>query len=194
MLRIATTGDIPQILSIYAPYILHSTATFEYTVPTQDAFTQRFLDITVQYPWLVWEEEGQILGYAYASAPYTRAAYSWCAEPSVYLRPEAQGKGIGTALYAALEQILKYQGYQVLYALITEENTASFRFHEKMGYTKKVLFPDCGFKFGRWLGLTWWEKRLKPVEIPISTPTDWLSIRKNYQNHKDILDILSLSE
>ena len=55
MLRIATTGDIPQILSIYAPYILHSTATFEYTVPTQDAFTQRFLDITVQYPWLVWE-------------------------------------------------------------------------------------------------------------------------------------------
>ena len=193
MLRIATTGDIPQILSIYAPYILHSTATFEYTVPTQDAFTQRFLDITAQYPWLVWEEEGQILGYAYASAPYTRAAYSWCAEPSVYLRPEAQGKGIGTALYAVLEQILKYQGYQVLYALITQENTPSLSFHTRLDYKVRVLFPDCGYKFDRWLGLYWLEKRLTSVETPSDFPISWSAIREDAQKSQDILDILSLS-
>ena len=77
MLRIATPADIPAILEIYGPYVLSSTATFEYTVPTLEEFTSRFDTITAQYPWLVWEEAGKILGYAYASAPYTRAAYAW---------------------------------------------------------------------------------------------------------------------
>ena len=193
MLRIATTGDIPQILSIYAPYILHSTATFEYTVPTQDAFTQRFLDITVQYPWLVWEEEGQILGYAYASAPYERAAFRWCAEPTVYLRPEARGREIAKKLYMVLEEILKRQGYVVLYALITAENEPSVRFHEKMGYVIKGDFPGCGFKHGRWLGLYWMEKRLKIVESPSAFPCSWLSIVQDAERFRNILGSLSLS-
>ena len=77
MIRIATEQDLPAILSIYAPYILHSTATFEYDVPSEADFLQRFRDITVQFPWLVWEEQGTILGYAYASAPFVRAAYAW---------------------------------------------------------------------------------------------------------------------
>ena len=97
MLRVAEQGDLPQILEIYGPYILNSTATFEYTVPSLEDFTRRFLGITEQFPWLVWEEAGVILGYAYASPPYTRAAYSWCAEPSVYLRPQAQGRGTHTS-------------------------------------------------------------------------------------------------
>ena len=119
MLRIATTDDIPAILAIYAPYIETSTATFEYDVPCLRSFTQRFLDITAQYPWLVWEEDGEILGYAYGSAPYSRAAYAWCAEPSIYLRPSAKGRGIGKKLYAVLEAILELQGYQVLYGVVT---------------------------------------------------------------------------
>ena len=113
--RIAKVEDIPAILAIYAPYVLNSTATFEYEVPTLEEFTQRFRDITAQFPWLVWEEKGQILGYAYASPPYSRAAYQWCAEPSVYLHPEARGKGIGRALYAALEAILKMGTSQLLH-------------------------------------------------------------------------------
>ena len=119
MIRPATEKDVPEILYIYAPYVENSTATFEYDVPCLRTFTQRFYDITAQYPFLVWEENGRILGYAYASAPYSRAAFSWCAEPSIYLRPEARGKGIGRKLYAVLEEILKRQGYQVLYALVT---------------------------------------------------------------------------
>ena len=101
MVRAATHADIPAMLDIYGPYVLTSTATFEYTVPTTEEFTDRFEAITTQYPWLVWEEAGEILGYAYASAPYTRAAYAWCAEPSIYLRADAKGRGIGTELYAA---------------------------------------------------------------------------------------------
>lgn len=193
MIRIAAEADVPEILAIYAPYILTSTATFEYTVPTPEEFLERFRSITRQFPWLVWEEEGRILGYAYASAPYSRAAYAWCAEPSVYLLPQARGRGIGTKLYAALEKILKFQGFQVLYALITQENTDSLRFHESRGYRFCVLFPDCGFKFGRWLGLIWMEKRLKSVEIPSNPPILWDHIRQNQQKISDILDIFSLS-
>ena len=193
MLRIAEEKDIPAILDIYGPYILTTTITFEYDVPTVEEFTRRFRGITAQFPWLVYEEEGKILGYAYASAPYSRAAYAWCAEPSVYLRPEARGRGIGRKLYAALEQILALQGYQVLYVLITGENTDSLKFHEACGYRFSVLFPDCGYKFGRWLGVIWMEKRLKSVEIPINTPVSWSRIGQTSQKISDILDTLSLS-
>ena len=193
MIRIATLADVPAILDIYGPYVLHTTVSFEYDVPTLDAFTQRFLSYTAQFPWLVWEENGEIFGYAYASPPYARAAYSWCAEPSVYLRPEARGKGIGASLYNALEKILALQGYQVLYALITSENEASLRFHEKQGYVKRAEFPNCGFKFGRWLGIFWYEKRTKLVDIPSKMPTPWPQLMHSAQKFSDILDILSLS-
>lgn len=193
MLRIAVEADVPAILSIYAPYVLTSTATFEYDVPTQEEFMQRFRTITAQFPWLVWEENGEILGYAYASPPYSRAAYAWCAEPTVYLRPEAQGRGIARKLYAALEWILEKQGYHVLYAIICAENQASVRLHEKCGYRQCVTFSDCGFKFGRWLGLIWMEKRLKTGEIPSTSPVPWLSIVQNIENFPNILDTLSLS-
>jgi len=193
MLRIATPADIPATLDIYAPYVLSSTATFEYTVPTLEEFTLRFEAITAQYPWLVWEEDGSILGYAYASAPYTRAAYAWCAEPSIYLRPDARGRGIGTRLYAALEAILEKQGYHILYALVTAENGESIAFHEKFSYKKQAFFPDCGVKFGRWLGIFWMEKRLKTVEIPMDPPTPWLSIGQKGEKTSNILDSLSLS-
>ena len=192
MIRIAEERDIPAILEIYAPYILTTTATFEYTVPSREEFLARFRSITAQFPWLVWAEKGHVLGYAYASAPYSRAAYAWCAEPSVYLLPQARGRGIGRQLYAALEKILKYQGYQVLYALITQENEASYRFHQHMGYQFSVLFPDCGFKFGRWLGLIWMEKRLKSVEIPSNPPEPWDAIRQTPQKISEILDSFPL--
>ncbi len=193
MIRIATEKDVPAILDIYAPYILTSTATFEYDVPCRREFMQRFLDITAQFPWLVWEENGEILGYAYASKPYARAAFSWCAEPSVYLKPEARGCGLASKLYAVLEEILRQQGYQVLYALITDENEASLRFHEKMGYQYSVKFPACGFKFNRWLGLVWMEKRLIPVITPKNFPTPFGTICQDVQSFRDILDSLSLS-
>jgi phosphinothricin acetyltransferase len=192
MIRIATLADVPAILDIYAPYVLTTTATFEYDVPTLAEFTKRFQSITEKFPWLLWEEDGEILGYAYASPPYTRAAYSWCAEPTVYLRPEARGKGIAQKLYAVLEMILKKQGFQVLYALITEENRASLRFHEKCGYILRVNFPACGYKFGRWLGLCWMEKRLNVVESPSDFPTAWRSIVENAEILDDILYSLSL--
>lgn len=193
MIRIATEKDVPQILAIYGPYVEDTTVSFEYTVPSPDAFLDRFRTITAQFPWLVWEEEGRVLGYAYGSPPYARAAYGWCAEPSVYLAPEAHRRGIGTALYAALEKILALQGYHVLYALVTSENAPSMAFHIRNGYSVRAEFPECAYKFGRVLGVTWLEKRLRSVDIPSSHPATWLSIVNSDQILDDILDNLTLS-
>ena len=193
MIRIATEADVPEILSIYAPYVLDTTITFEYDVPSETEFLARFQTITARFPWLVWEEDGAILGYAYASAPFERAAYSWCAEPSVYLRETARGRGIGQKLYAVLEALLKEQGFQLSLAIITEENAPSIRFHNRCGYRVNTVMENCGFKFGRWLGITWMEKRLSTVEIPSVVPTPWSVLRQDAQRISDILDNLSLS-
>lgn len=173
MIRPATTEDVQTMLEIYAPFITESTCSFEYTVPGVQEFTKRFQDITSQFPWLVWQQDNQVLGFAYASAPWSRIAYQWVAEPSIYLCPQAQGKGAGRQLYHALEAVLTRQGYRALYALITSENTGSIAFHTKMGYRLLCHFPDCGYKMGRWLGVTWMEKRLQPLGNPAKGPTAW---------------------
>ena len=129
--RMANVQDVPGILKVYGYYVENTAVSFEYTVPSLEDFTQRFLGITEKFPWLVWEEDGRILGYAYGSAPFERAAFSWVAEDSVYLRPEVRGRGIGTVLCRVLEEILKIQGYRKVYAIITSENFTSLEFHRK---------------------------------------------------------------
>ena len=160
MIRFATEADLPAILNIYGPYVLHTAISFEYTVPTLEEFTQRFRSITAQFPWLVWEEDGTVLGYAYGSLPFSRAAYRWVCASSIYLAPQAQGKGIGQKLYAALEDLLKAQGYRKTYAIITSDNPGSLRFHEKQGFRFLAEFPECGYKFSKLYGVVWMEKTL----------------------------------
>ena len=165
MIRLAKESDIPAILDIYGPYVLNTAVSFEYSVPTLEEFTERFRTVTAQFPWLVWEEDGKVLGYAYGSLPFGRAAYRWCAASSIYLSPQAQGKGIGSRLYAALEAILTEQGYRKTYAIITSDNPASLRFHEKNGFRFLAEFPDCGIKFHKLYSVVWLEKPLKAGEI-----------------------------
>ena len=170
MFRFATERDLGRILEIYGPYITDSTVSFEYKVPSLEEFTLRFRQIVKQYPWLVYEENGVILGYAYGGPTFTRAAYQWSAESSVYLCPEAKGRGIGRRLYAVLEQLLEKQGFRKLYALITSENEASLAFHKAVGFSFTAFFPDIGIKFGRSLGVTWMEKCLKSGDLPSIFP------------------------
>ena len=193
MIRIATETDVPAIRAIYAPFVTDTTNTFEYDVPTEEAFLERFRNIIEKFPWLVWEENGEILGYAYASLPFARVAYSWSAEPSIYVAPAAQGKGIGRKLYLALEELLKLLGYRMLFALITGENTGSVAFHAKLGYTHAGEMKTAGYKFGRWCSVFWMEKQLQIVENPMDFPTLWSAIRQDDQKIYDILYSLSLS-
>ena len=194
MIRAAEKADVPAMLAIYAPYVLETTVTFEYAVPTLLEFEDRFSAVTEKLPWLVWEEKGAVLGYAYASLPFTRAAYAWCAEPSIYLRSDARGRGIGKRLYAALEAILLELGYVVSYAIITGENAPSLAFHYALGYRKCGELVNSGQKFGRWLDVYWLEKRLNSVETPRNSPIPWKEFSKNIQKFSDILGKMSLSE
>ena len=106
MIRIATEADGAALAKIYGWYVENTAVSFEYTAPSLEEFTARFRGFAKQFPWLVWEEDGQILGYAYAQPPFERAAFSWCAEPSIYLKQTALRRGIGSRLYEALEAIL----------------------------------------------------------------------------------------
>ena len=193
LIRIAREQDVPAMLELYRPYILNTTHTFEYRVPTEAEFLERFRQITLRHPWLVWEEQGQVLGYAYGSAPFERDAYRWSCEASIYLRPDAQGRGIGRRLYQALEQIMAYQGHRLCYAIITSENVGSLAFHQKLGYQKTAEMPGCGRKFGRWLGVVWMEKALNQPGNPTDFPITWAALRQDEQKFCDILDVLSIS-
>ena len=192
MIRLATEADVPEMLAIYAPYILTTTYTFEYEVPAEEEFLARFRAITARFPWLVWEEEGKILGYAYGSLPFERAAYAWCAEDSLYLRPEAKRRGIGKKLLQCLEKFLELQGYRKVYAIITAENTVSLDFHRKNGYLCTATFPNCGYKFGRWLGVTWMEKELPFVPFSGIFPMTFPALMQTDEKILHNLDTFSL--
>ena len=193
MIRLATEADIPAMLEIYGPYVRETAYSFEYTVPTAEEFTVRFRHHTHFCPWLVWEEEGQVLGYAYGAPAFERAAYRWCGEVSIYLAPRAQGRGVGKRMYAALEKLMAHQGYWVLYAIVTSENISSVAFHQALGYRQRAVFPDCGFKFGRWMGTVWLEKRLENGADPGEKPADWAALVENDRFASNILANLSLS-
>lgn len=192
-IRFAKMEDLTQILAIYAPYVEETAVSFEYIVPTMEVFAARFQNITAQYPWLVWEEAGEVLGYAYGSAPFERAAFSWCAESSIYLRRDCRGRGIGKELQLALEALLKMQGYQLLYALVTTDNPASIAFHKALGFTHLAEFPGCGWKLDAWHGLVWLEKRLNPVKNVRNFPVSVAKLVESDQKLSTILDKLSLS-
>ena len=193
MIRLATPADIPAILEIYSPYVQNTAISFEYTVPTLEGFTQRFHAITAQFPWLVWEENGEVLGYAYGSAPFERAAFGWCSEASIYLQPDARGRGIGKALYAVLEELMQLQGYVKVYVLVTSANQPSVDFHLACGYRHTACLPGCGFKFGNWYDLFWMEKMLNSVEMPTNPPTPFPAIVEIDRKFHEILEDLSLS-
>ena len=170
MIRQANRADIPAILNIYAPYIRETTITFEYDVPEIGEFEARFDAVCARYPWLVWEEDERILGYAYADKAFARMAYAWDADMSIYLDMEARGKGIGVRLYGCLEEIMRNYGYHNLYALITGENAPSVAFHERRGYDRLGTLEKSGWKFGKWLDVYWYGLRLREAAAPGDVP------------------------
>lgn len=159
-LRLANTADAKQLLQIYAPYVTDTAITFEYEVPSLAEFEGRIASVLKIYPYLVCENQGIPVGYAYASPYRTRAAYQWDVETSIYLHPNAQGKGIATALYDALLSLLQLQGVHNAYACITYPNERSIRFHDTYGFHKIGVFRKAGYKLGMWRDVIWLEKAL----------------------------------
>lgn len=165
-IRFAEKNDAEEILKIYAPYIENTSITFEYDVPTVEEFSKRIEEITKHYPWIVYEEDGEILGYAYGSPQYTRAAYQWTVESSVYVAEGAKGKGIGKKLYSTLFDILKAQNFCLCYAIIIEENEISIKMHETFGFIKTGFSKNSGYKLGAWHSIVTMEKQLNEFSVP----------------------------
>ena len=158
IIRPAAGKDAEELVSIYAPYVLETAVTYEYEVPSVEEFRGRIENTMKNYPYFVAEEDGIILGYAYASSFHPRAAFRWSAEVTVYLRKEAHGRGIGRQLYKKLEKTLKKQNVQTMIALIADPNPESVAFHEKLGYRVAGRLTDCAYKLGRWRGMYYMEK------------------------------------
>jgi phosphinothricin acetyltransferase len=164
-IRNAEPDDAGRLLAIYAYYVVNTAITFEYDVPSPDEFRDRIGKTLKKYPYLVLEEDGAILGYAYAGPLKDRAAYGHSCEVSIYVDRCARRRGCGRALYEALEERLKAQGILNLYACIADPidedeylTKDSERFHRSMGYVKVGEFHGCGYKFGRWYNMIWMEK------------------------------------
>ena len=164
VLRFASPGDAEEILSIYRPYVENTSITFETELPSVAEFSGRISDTLRMFPYLVLEEDGKILGYAYAHAFRERAAYDWTVETSIYLREECRGDRRGRRLYGALLPLLKAQGVCHVCAVVTVPNERSVRFHQRMGFEYLCTMPDCGYKAGAWHGTAYLYCTLKSAE------------------------------
>lgn len=164
-IRIASPADARELLKIYAPYVENTAITFEYDVPTPEEFENRINNTLKNYPYLVAEQNGESVGYAYTHPFVGRAAYGWSAEVSIYLKENKRKMGIGKKLYEALESISKAQNILNLNACIGYTETEdehltnnSMEFHTHMGYALVGRFHNSGYKFGRWYDMIWMEK------------------------------------
>lgn len=172
--RPASPEDAGWIADIYAPIVRDTVISFEMEPPGAAEMRRRIRDTLEIYPWLAAERDGRPLGYAYASAHRTRAAYRWSCDVSVYVSPHAQRERVGTALYARLLEILTGQGFRNAFAGIALPNAASIALHERMGFAHLGTYRGVGYKLGAWHDVGWWQKQLsstagvpaEPVPFP----------------------------
>ena len=183
LIRLAGEGDAPQIADIYAPVVRDTIISFETEPPSVEEIARRVRDTLVCWPWLVCERDGEVLGYAYAGAHRSRAAYQWSVDVSAYVREDARQRGVGRALYTSLIAALDLQGFYNAYAGIALPNDASVGLHEVMGFRLVGVYKAVGYKLGAWRDVGWWGFALHegvasearpspPVALPLATKVE----------------------
>ena len=172
-IRFATEEDAPALLEIYGQYI-DTPITFETELPSLEDFRWRIREFSRDYPYLVSVQDGRITGYAYAHRAFTRDAYRFDAETTIYLSRDSQHSGTGPMLYAKLLDYLRRMNVVNAYALVTEPNRQSIYFHQRMGFRAFATFQDSGYKLDRWISVIWLVKVLNPRE---GRPAEIRSIR-----------------
>ncbi|MCW3482205.1 GNAT family N-acetyltransferase [Neisseriaceae bacterium JH1-16] len=161
-IRSVHADDAAAIAAIYAHYVAHTTISFEETAPDAAEMTQRLAATAAHgLPWLVLEEGGRVLGYAYAGVWKGRSAYRHTVEASVYLDPTAGGRGLGSRLYQTLFEQLRAQGMHSVISSIALPNPASVALHERFGFTQVGRFREVGRKFGQWHDVGYWQLLLE---------------------------------
>lgn len=173
-LRVAQPSDSEVVAEIYRPAVVERATSFEIDSPDASEMGRRIAMCLERFPWLVAEEAGRVLGYAYASSHRSRAAYQWSADVSAYVDATQHGRGLGRELYDAVFRLLVLQGYRNAYAGITIPNEASEGFHHALGFTDVGVFHRIGFKLDKWHDVLWLERTLvrddsaPPPPIPFS--------------------------
>ena len=161
-IRPSRDEDLPAICAIYGHHVLHATGTFETVPPTEAEMAARRADVLAKgLPYLVVEDAGQVLGFAYCQWFKPRPAYRFSAEDSIYLHPDARGRGLGQQLLAALIEQAQQAGLRKLIAVIGDSaNAASIGVHRSQGFEAAGVIRSCGWKFDRWLDIVLMEKTL----------------------------------
>lgn len=160
-IRLAREGDAAALQAIYRPYVEDSAVSFELMVPSIEELVTRVSRIQSAWEWLVAEQAGRCIGYAYASTHRERAAYRWCVEVSAYVHADFHRQGVACALYEQLFEDISTKGYCNAYAVITLPNEASIALHHRFGFEPIGVFKSVGRKFGRWHDVLWMHRRLR---------------------------------
>lgn len=168
MIRVARADDAEAVHAIYSPAVTDTAITFETELPGVAVMRERILARLQHYPWLVWEESGEVLAYAYATRFRERAAYDWIAETSIYVRGDARRRGIARHLYGTLLDVMRLQGIQQAVGVITLPGEVSVALHEAMGFTPAGVWRKAGYKQACWWDVGVWQKELRPAENPPS--------------------------
>lgn len=184
IIRTARAEDAAALARIYAYYVAHTAITFECEAPDATEMEMRRQKVLKHYPYLVAEQAGQVLGYAYAHEFYGRAAYAWSVEASIYVANDVRGHGLGRRLYGALEQALRGMGILNINACIAVPRTdddpyltaGSLAFHKRLGYQMVGTFHQSGCKFGRWYDVAWMEKMIGEHREPPTAVQDFQGI------------------
>lgn len=174
-LRLITAADAADVADIYRPIVASTTISFETEAPGAADIERRIEDTLPTFPWLVCEDRGRIVGYAYASRHRPRAAYRWSVDTSVYVRPDFHRQGVGRGLYASLFRILEAQGFVSAYAGIALPNPGSVGLHEAMGFQPIGIYRNAGFKLGAWHDVGWWQLA---IQAPVAEPRSPLTLRE----------------
>ena len=171
-IRLATIGDGAALAAIYAPYCEGSAVSFEQVAPAPHEMAQRIAAVTLQRPWIVLEDHGTVIGYAYATAHNDRWAYRWSVNTAIYVSQTHHRRGAGRALYTTLFELLRLLGYYTAVAGITLPNAASVGMHETMGFELVGVYRDIGYKLGAWRHVAWYQASLQPLPAEPQEPRE----------------------
>ncbi|MCK9894408.1 GNAT family N-acetyltransferase [Frankia sp. AgB32] len=173
IIRAAGAADAAGIQAVYAPYVTGSPATFEEAVPGLAELRAR-MAAAPRKPWLVAEADGEIVGYAYASAHHARASYRWSADTSIYLAAAVHRRGLGRALYDRLLAEVRALGYLNVYAGITLPNAASVTLHTAVGFEPTGVYRNVGYRLGAWRDVAYFGMALaSPLPPAPAEPRPW---------------------
>ncbi len=170
LIRLAAPADGPALADIYRPAVTDCATSFELDPPDGAEMARRVARILERTPWLVWERDGVVLGYAYAGLHRERPAYQWTAEVSAYVHRDAQRLGVARGLYTSLFAGLVVQGFRNAVAGVTLPNPASLRLHTAMGFTPVGVYRGIGYKHGEWHDVAWFERTLAPRDAAPTAP------------------------